>query len=82
MTHIGLVNNNDGSGKSLEDILGLLTTADDTTPTSFVPTSLRGGVAISANELPSSPTPGTIAIDLNGNLKWWNGVAWVAAGPP
>lgn len=80
MTHIQLVDNATGAGKSLEETLGLLTVATSAAPASFAPTSIRGGLSIAPNALPLSPIPGTIAIDSNGNLKWWNGTVWVSAG--
>jgi len=82
MTHIQLVDNATGAGKSLEDTLGLSTAATSAAPSSFAPTSLRGGIAIAEGPLPINPTLGTLAIDFNDNntLKWWTGSGWIAAG--
>ncbi len=82
MTHIQLVDNATGAGKSLEETLGLSTATTSAAPASFAPTSVRGGIAIAEGPLPSDPIPGTFAIDSNdGNtLKWWNGSIWISAG--
>jgi hypothetical protein len=62
-------------------VLGLLSVASPTDPTTFQPTAYRGGVAIAPAALPTNPTIGTIAIDSgDGNkLKWWSG-SWQTAG--
>ena len=82
MMLISLIDANDGSGKTLEQTLGLSTTVTNSEPASFAPTSVRGGICISPSTLPSNPTPGTFVIDSNDNntLKWWNGSIWVSAG--
>jgi hypothetical protein len=82
MSHIQIVNTNDGIGKSLEENLGISTVATSTESLSFEPTDIRGGIAIKSDSLPTDPTPGTISIDSNdGNtLKWWNGTIWKSAG--
>jgi len=82
VAHIQLVDDTTGEGRLLEVALGLSIAATPTVPASFMPTAVRGGVAISPGPLPSSPTPGTLAIDSNnGNiLKWWTGANWLSAG--
>lgn len=83
MTHIALVDTTDGSGKSLEDTLGLSTVATSAIPTSFAPTTNRGGIAILPGIKPNNPTTGTIIIDSTdyNTLKWWSGSVWISAGP-
>jgi len=62
----------------LAPTLGLSSVASPSTPSTFAPTAVRGGVAVQPGALPSSPTVGTIAIDsTDGNkMKMWNGTAW------
>ena len=81
MTHNKLVNTENGTDKTLEEALGVSSVVNGNTPPSFAPTAERGGIAIHPGSLPSHPTTGTIALDINDNtLKWWNGNYWVAAG--
>ena len=84
MAIIGLVNDEDGTNKTLEDILGLDSVATSATPATFIPNNNRGGVAISPGPLPSNPTPGTLAVDSedNNTFKWWSGSVWINAGSP
>lgn len=82
MTHIGLVDTVNGNNKNLEESLGISTVVNGNVPPSFSPTVKRGAIAISPGPLPTNPTTGTIAIDINDNntLKWWNGSDWMIAG--
>ncbi len=83
MTHIQLVDDATGEGKSLEDALSLLTAATAEAPPAFAPTAVRGGIAIAPGPLPSDPTPFTFAIDSEdiNTLKWWTGTVWLSAVP-
>jgi hypothetical protein len=78
MSLIGLVDTNTGSNKTLENSLGLMTAATSGQPATFAATVTRGGIAVNAAILPSTPTTGTLAVDISaGNmLKWWDGVQW------
>jgi hypothetical protein len=78
MALIGLVNNEDGTNKTLEDALGLFSIATSGGPATFEPTIVRGALAVVPAELPSNPTTGTLAVDISaGNmLKWWDGDEW------
>lgn len=81
MALIGLVNDEDGTNKTLEDALGLFSIATSGGPVTFEPTIVRGALAVVPAELPSNPTIGTLAIDISaGNmLKWWDGGVWRSA---
>lgn len=80
MSLIGLVNDVDGNGKTLENALGLSSIATSGGPATFAPTVYRGAIAVMSNTLPLDPTTGTLAVDnSDGNmLKWWDGVMWRA----
>jgi hypothetical protein len=81
MSIIGLINTDDGTNKDLETTLGLFSVATSASPTMFSATTIRGAIAVVPDELPSSPTIGTLAVDSNDEnmLKWWDGDEWRSA---
>ena len=78
MSLIGLINDADGTDKTLEDALGLFSIATSAGPATFEPTIYRGAIAVVPDALPLNPTTGTLAVDISaGNmLKWWDGIMW------